>query len=199
MDAGPVGPREPEQADRDQDGAKNGGRQTGFRRSNTIRRLGGRSNVSVVVEDGSDGGQGHANGNADEGQAANTGAPATALLEDNGKGGKAHVESAVDDGHVERDEKDDRLFDEEQPGSQEGNTKLAANSLGWLSLLELGDVDLASLLAQSSSALTEQDGSICLGVGQGAGNPDHTSEDGDQSLYPSPALGLAEEAACNRA
>lgn len=197
MDAGPVGPRKPEQTNGNQDGAENGGRQTSFRGGSATGRLGSDVVVSLVVKEGSNGRKGHADGNANEGKTANARAPATNLLEDNGEGGKAHVQSAVDDGHVEGDEKDDGLLDEKLPGSQEGNAELAANRLGWLSRIELGNEDLARPLAQSGGALAEQDGSIRLPVDQRAGNPDNTGEDGNQALHPSPALGLSKEATCN--
>lgn len=198
MDAGAVGPREPEQANGDQDGAKNGGRQTSLGSSVSIRRSGGSLDVSVVVENGSNGGNGHTNGNTKEGETADTRAPATALLENNGESGEAHVEGTVDDGHVERDEEDDGLLEKKLPGPHEGNLELVANGLGRLALLKLRDVNLAGFLAQSSSALTKQDGGICLGVGQSAGDPDDTGEDGNQSLNPSPAFRLAKETTSNR-
>lgn len=198
MDAGAVGPREPEQANGNEDGAKDGGRQTSLGSSISIRRLGGSLDVSVVVKNGSNGGNGHTNGNTKEGETTDTRAPATALLENNGESGEAHVEGAVDDGHVERDEEDNGLLEKKLPGSQKGNTELVANGLGRLALLKLGNVNLAGLLAQSSSALAKQDGGICLGVGQSAGNPDDTGEDGDQSFNPSPAFRLAKETTGNR-
>lgn len=198
MDTGAVGPREPEEANRNQDGSENGRWQTGFRGCVAIRSPGSSPQISLVVEHGSDGRQSHTNGNADECQTANARAPATTFLEDNGESSEAHVECTVDDGHVEGDEKDDGLPDEKLPRSQQGNLELIANALGRLPRLELGNVNLASPLAEGTGALTEKNRGVCLGVDDRAENPNNASEDGDQSLNPSPALGFAKEATCNR-
>lgn len=197
MNAGAVGPREPEEANRNQDGSENGGWQTGFGRRVAIGSLGSSPQISLVVEHGSDSRQSHTNGNADKCQTTNARAPATTFLVDNGESSEAHVESTVDDGHVQGDEKDDGLPDEKLPRSQQGNLELIANALDWLSRLESRNVDLASFLAQGNGALAEQNRGICLGVYDRAENPNNTSEDGDESLNPSPALGLTKEATCN--
>ena len=115
VDARGVGPREPEQAGGQADGAEHAWGEAGLGRGAGCAGGGGGAEVALVVGDGvGDGGE-HAGGDAEEGEAADAGAPAAVLLEDDGEGGEHHVEGAVDDGHVDAEEEDDGFAEEENP------------------------------------------------------------------------------------
>lgn len=60
------------------------------------------------------------NHDAEEGEVADTVAPAATLLGDDGKGAEEHVQGAVDRGQVDRDEKDYWFAEEEDLGAGQG-------------------------------------------------------------------------------
>ena len=85
MDAGTVGPREPEQTNGNEDRSDDGRGQACFRRCRSTVLLND-SVVALIVIHGEPDSQEHANRNTEESQAANTGAPSSALLENNREG-----------------------------------------------------------------------------------------------------------------
>ena len=95
MDRGRIRPGEPEEADGQTNTAKESWGKTGFGGSTEARSLAfcfrGNTRIAFVVGDSVDDGQHHADSDADEGQAADTLAPATILLEDDGEGGEQHI------------------------------------------------------------------------------------------------------------
>lgn len=197
MDAVAVGPGEPEQSDGQQNGTDQGRGQTSLGRRHSASLL-RRPLVAPIVKDAAHRRDGHAHGNTDEGQTADTGLPAPALLEDDGERGEAEIQRAVDDGHVDGGEQDDRLAEQQDPGARHGHLHLAADALLGLALVQLGDVDLARLLGEGDCALSQQHGCVRLGVNERVDDPEDAGEDGRQALDPSPTLGLAKEAASNR-
>ena len=68
-------------------------------------------------------GDDHADGYAEKCETADTFAPATYFLEADWEGAEEHVERAVDYCHVDRQYKDDRLFEKEDPGADEGRAE----------------------------------------------------------------------------
>lgn len=118
VDAGVVGPREPEQPEGEADGADFGRRESslGWRADFSFGDSGVRDAVvALVVGDGVDDGGEHADCDAEEGQAADALAPASFLLEHDGESGEHHVQGAVDDGHVDAEEQNDGFAEEKNP------------------------------------------------------------------------------------
>lgn len=91
---GPVGPREPEQAHGQQHGADQGGGQPGLGGREAVVRVGDPPVPPVIVAAVGDGAQ-HADGDAEEGQAADPRRPAPVLLEDDREGGEHHVQRSA--------------------------------------------------------------------------------------------------------
>ena len=121
VDTRVVGPREAEQAEGETDGADFGRREASFGWGAEFAFGDGgvcHAVVALVVGDGVDDGGEHADGDAEEGEAADAFAPAAFLLEDDGEGGEHHVKGAVDDGHIDAEEEDDGFAEEENPGAR---------------------------------------------------------------------------------
>ena len=121
MDARVIGPREPEVAERERDGADFGRGQASLGRGAGVASGGGGVGdpvVPLVFGDGVDDGGEHADCDAEEGEATDALAPASFLPEHDGEGGEHHVEGAVDDGHVNAEEEDDGFAEEEDPGTR---------------------------------------------------------------------------------
>ena len=67
-----------------------------------------------------------------------------------------------------------------------------------LAEVQLGDIDLASLLGQLSGSLAQENRCVCFGDEYRADDPQHTCEDSHQALNPSPTLGLTKETTNDR-
>ena len=198
VDLRTVGPCEPEEADGEENGSDDGEGQTGLGRRHAAVLVSNAA-VALVVEHGVANREHHADGDTDEGEAADARAPATDLLEDNRESGEHEVESAVDDGHVQRGEKDDGLGEEQDPGAEERDLDLLCETLVASLQVEAGDVELAGLPAEVLGTATEDDGSVGLGNSEGAGDPEDTGKDGHNTFNPAPALSLSQKATDNGA
>ena len=199
VDLGPVGPREPEQAHRQQHRADQRGRQARLgRRVVQALGLGGGvgARVAPVVRDDVREREHEADGDADEGQAADALAPAAPALEDDGEGREAQVQRPVHDGHVNGDDGDDGLADEEDPGAgQRRLQRLRDRGLLTAALLQHRDVLPAGEFRQLGGAVAQDDGRVGLGHDEGGDDPHDAGEEGHDPLQPAPADGLRDEAA----
>ena len=82
--------------------------------------------VVFVHQRGAEGGQNHAHGYGDEHQARGRRAVAFAFLVDDRIGDEEHVQQAVQDGHVEGDEEDDGLLEEQLEGPDQEDSEAFA-------------------------------------------------------------------------
>ena len=124
VDAGGVGPGEPENSDRKTDGSEEARGETGFRGGAGCATCSFRSVgdpvVTIVIRDGIDDGGHHADSHTDEREAANAFVPAAALLKNDGESGEEHIQCSVYDGHVYTEEEHDGFSQEEYPRTREG-------------------------------------------------------------------------------
>ena len=105
---------------------------------------------------------------------------------------KTYVKRGVDDGQVQRQEKDDRLEEEQLPWSSQSRLVELLDD-DRLILLVLGPVGLARRLAETGRSLAQEHWRIRLGDHDSPEDRENTSEDRDQGGDPSPSAGLAEE------
>jgi hypothetical protein len=196
VDAWGVGPGEPEEADGDCNTAKHGGRQTSLRWCETLVLI-AKPGVALVVPNAVSYGDDHTDSHTKEGKAANTRTPAAVLLVDNWERAKQHVESSVNDGHVDADEEDNGLLEQQDPGTRKRSLEDLAKG-GW-ALVDITAtlVDLSSALGKLGGTLAENDRGVGFGEEEAANDPENTGEDGHDTLNPAPADSLANETTDN--
>lgn len=137
-------------------------------------------------------------GQGDEHQTSVAGIPSLTLLEDNGESNEEHVKQAVENAHVQRNEEDDELLEEQLEGSDHENSE----SLAHRPLINVlfGNVALiTSSLTQLLSAASKDCRRVSFGDGEGDENPDDTSEDDLDVVQPAPASTISKEATNKRA
>ena len=156
--------------------------------------LGHEGEVVLVDERGADGREDDADGDGDEHEARDAGAVALADLKDDGVGDEEHVQEAVQDRHVQADEEDDELGEEQLEGADQED----ADALGEGPGVELGLGDVAvvaGLLPQLRGAASEDRRGVGLGDGEGDQDPDNKGEDELDPVEPAPASRVGEETA----
>ena len=123
--------------------------------------------------------------------------PTLALLEDNGISDEEHVQKSVKDRHVQTDQKNDNLLEEQLEGSDQEDTHALRE---WTRIeIRFGDVVLvASLLSELLGAASENGRGVRLGDSKGDGNPDDKGEDELDPVEPSPASAVGNEATNER-
>ena len=196
VDARGVGPGEPEETNGDSNTTNHGGRQTSLRWCKTLVFI-AESGVALVVPDAVNDGDNHTDGHTKEGKTANTRAPAAVLLVDDGERTEQHVESSVNDGHVDADEEDDGLLEQQDPGTRERSLEDLAE--GGRALVDIATalVDLSSALRELGGTLAKNDRGVGLREEEAANDPEDTGEDGHDTLNPAPANGLTDETTDN--
>lgn len=146
-------PREPEQPERDGPGDEGEVGETSFRRGGGGGRgaeFGCVVRVDAVDERGAGGCDGHADADAEEGEAGDAWGPVAGFGEDDGVGGEVEVEDAVAEGHVEGEEEEDGFGEEHDPWPGEGDV-----------VVDLGDnVDPA--FSQTNTLLLKNHGRVSL-------------------------------------
>ncbi len=111
-----------------------------------------------------------------QGETGGTSRPPLSFFEDDGIGNEEHVQQTVEDGHVQRDEEDDELAEEELQGHDEEDADALADG-AHVEVLFRDPVRLACLLAQFLGAAGEDGGRIGLGDGECDQDPDDAGED----------------------
>ena len=128
VDARGVGPGKPEKSDGEHNATDNAHWQTRLGSSITDTRGLNPLHVLLVVEqDDIHNRHEDAHSHSDEGKTADTFIPVTVLSVDNGKSTEKHVENTIDDSVVEREQENDGLGEQQNPGAleagREGLTK----------------------------------------------------------------------------
>lgn len=90
------------------------------------------ASVALIFKGKANNAENNTNNNTSEGKSTNTLAPASPFLKDDGKRSEAHVHGAVDDGDIDGGDEDDRLFEQQQPGSGESVLELMSSRAWWL-------------------------------------------------------------------
>ena len=127
VDARRVSPCEPEETNGHCDTAKHGRRQTSLGGCEALVFV-AQLCVTLVIPDTVDDSNDHSNGHTNKGKTTNTWAPAAVLLVDDREGTEKHVQGAVNNGHVNADKEDDRLAEEQDPGTRERSLEDLAES-----------------------------------------------------------------------
>jgi len=193
VDARIVGPGEPEKANRQTDRTDKTSGETSLRRGEaTVLLLD--LDLALVLRDGVCDSQEHADHDAKEGQAADTRVPAAVLLVHNRESTEKHVEGTVDDSHVDGEEKDNRLLEEQDPGSRQGSLERLGKSNLTTLIVNLADVDMSCDLGELGGTSSEKDGGVCLGDQESTDNPESTREGTEEAHDPAPTSVHAEEA-----
>ena len=115
-------PAEPEETGGDEPGEGDEVREASFRLGPS--ETGDEAGVDDVDVGRGDCGEGHADADAEEGEACDAGGPVAGLLVDDGVGCEVEVEDAVDQGHVEGEEEEDGFSAEHEPGADEAVAEL---------------------------------------------------------------------------
>jgi hypothetical protein len=203
MDRRVVCPREPEHTDGKADATDKRGREAclGGRRVFPFRLVGVLDfPVARVVPKNVEDGNNKAYSNTKECEAANTLGPPARLLEDDGEGGEEHVKGTVDDGHVDREQEDDGLPQEQDPGAGDGDLE----GFRWGLLVCIGPalqattVDSARALREVLGSLLKKHGSVGFWDEKGADDPNDAGEDRFHTLNPPPPNRLPNESTNNR-
>lgn len=144
----------------------------------------------VIVDEGSaHGREDDTNSQWNEHETSLAGTPSLALLVDDGVGDEEHVEETVQDGHVQADEQDNDLAEEQLEGADKED--LQPLRQGPEVEISFGDVVLiASLLAHLLRAGSQDSGRIGLLDGESNQAPDKSGQDELDPIEPSPALGI---------
>lgn len=133
----------------------------------------------------------HAHRHGDEHQPRFAGRVPLALLVNDWKGHEEHVQEAVEDAHVQRDEKDDELLEEQLERADQENAQALRH--GPQVQILLGDVGVvAGGGAELSGAAVEDRRCVRLGHGKGNEDPDHACKDELDPVEPPPAGGIRE-------
>ncbi|KAI6754502.1 hypothetical protein HG530_012254 [Fusarium avenaceum] len=149
--------------------------------------------IALVHGDGVGNSQKHTDHDAKEGQATDTSVPSALLLVDNRECAEEHVKGSVDDSHVDGKEKDDRLLEEQNPGTRQGSLeRIGEGDLATL-VVNLADVDMASDLGQLGGTSAEEDGRVCLGDKQGSNDQESAGEGSEEAHDPAPTAAHTKE------
>lgn len=152
--------------------------------------------VALLVDEGDVDERDHdADDDGDEGQRGDALWPAAHLLEDDGVGREQEEERAVHDGEEEREQRDDGLVDEHDPGPQGADAQLLCDGF-WCHAGDL--VGLPSLLCEFCCAALQKHGGVRLGECECQDNPRWAGCSRDQDGDCTPPVRLDEEAADNR-
>lgn len=117
---------------------------------------------------------------------------------DNRERGEHHIQGTVDDSHVQRQQKDDRFTEQENPRARQGKLKGFFERNPALVNVNFAVVDLAGNLGELLCAATEEHRRISLGNEQGANDPDSAGEDAQKPHNPSPASAHSQETTDDR-
>lgn len=134
----------------------------------------------------------YADSNGNEHKARHACVPALALLVDDGVGNEEHVQQAIQDGHVETDEQDDNLSEEQLERPEEEDSEPLAHG-AHVKVLLRGPGLVAGILAQLLSAAGEDSGGVGLGDGEGDEDPRDEREDQLEPVEPAPAGIIGDE------
>lgn len=150
---------------------------------------GDEAGVDDVYIGGGDCGEGHADADAEEGEACDSCGPVAGLLVDDGVGCEVEVEDAVDEGHVEGEEEEDGLGAEHEPWADEAVAEL------FLGAVAGGDFACA---AEFAGLLLQEICRVCLGEEEDDCGVDDAADDEDDPEVPAPGGVLRDEAAHDR-
>lgn len=190
------GPGEDEEADGDEPAGEHHGDEADLGGRVAVV-LGDELEVVLVDEGRADGGEDDSYGDRDEHEARLAGRVALALLVDDGEGDEEHVEEAVENAHVEGDEEDDELAEEELEGADHEDGEALLHGAG-VDVLSGNMAVVASLGAELFGAGGEDGGSVRLRDGEGDEDPDDAGEDELDPVQPAPAGGIGEVATDER-
>lgn len=124
-------------------------------------------------------------------ETSGSGAPALTLLIDDGEGHEEHVQESVQDRHVQRNEEDDKLAEQQLQGPDQEDHKPLGE--GPDVEIRLGDMlVIARLLAHLLGPAAEDGRRVRLGHGEGDEHPDDKGEDELNPVQPAPARGIRE-------
>lgn len=191
------GPGEDEQANGDEPARDHHGNQTDLGRGLAVVLV---THLEVVLVDNGSAGSREKNTDSqgDEHETGATGVPALALLENNGEGNEEHVKQTVENAHVQRNEENDELLEEQLEGSNHEDSETLAH--GPLINVLLGNVGVvASRLAELLGAASKNGGCVSLGDGEGDEDPDNTGKDELDPVQPAPASTIRKETTDKRA
>ena len=187
-------PREPEEAGGDEPAQHEEMREPSFRdRSTTTPTTTAqpRNEVSVEAVDKRGGGrrEGHADANAEEGEAGGAGGPVAGGGEDERVGGEVNEEDAEDEGHVEGEGEDDGLGEEhDERAAQAGGVEVVQGAV------HRGEAGAAAFGL-------EELGGVGFGEEEEHAEEEEAADDGDHPvvpmLYERGCFELSEEVSCD--
>lgn len=180
-----AGPSEPEQTDGKGRAADDDGGKTPFGDGHVL--VGGQlAVVGRLEQDDEERGEELADDHAEEGKAADAGVEAVHLLEDERIRGQEEIQQAVDEGHVDGEQEDDRLGEEDAQGPTEVLVDELAEVDFDLLLLRV-DAPVLGASSEFGGFLDEEHGRVGLLHEQHVENPGESAHDAHEILGPSPS------------